>query len=278
MVSLMLGILGSSMLSVFMRISEKRITNNIGMLAVNYLTCTVLGGLYALSGESLSLGQSLYVTTGMGLVNGVLYLSSFMLLQISVRKNGVVLSSTFMKLGLLVSMVICVVVYRERPDSLQVLGFVLALGAILLMNYRKGAASSVEKSGLMWLLLLSGMAEVMSKVFEETGFSGMSDYFLLVTFATAFPLALLLMAKKGQRIGKWEALFGVLIGVPNFLSSKLLLQALYTIPAVIAYPVYNVGVILIVTMAGMLLFRERLEKRQWLGLGMILIALVLLNT
>ena len=50
MVSLMLGILGSSMLSVFMRLSERKITNNIGMLAVNYLTCTVLGIFFAVSG------------------------------------------------------------------------------------------------------------------------------------------------------------------------------------------------------------------------------------
>lgn len=277
MVSLMLGILGSSMLSVFMRLSERKITNNIGMLAVNYLTCTVLGLFYAVSGESLSLGRSLYVTTGMGLLNGILYLASFVLLQSSVRKNGVVLSSTFMKLGLLVSMAVSVAVYRERPDTLQILGFLLALGAIVLINYRKDAASGGAKSGLMWLLLLSGLAEVMSKVFEETGFTGMSDFFLLLTFATAFPLALVLMAKKNQRIGRWEALFGVLIGVPNFLSSKLLLQALYTIPAVVAYPVYNVGVILIVTVAGMLLFRERLEKRQWIGMLLILAALVLLN-
>lgn len=278
MVSLMLGILGSSTLSIFMRLSERKITNNIGMLAVNYLTCTILGMFYAFCGQSLSLGRSLYVTTGMGLLNGVLYLSSFVLLQSSVRKNGVVLSSTFMKLGLLVSMVVSVAVYRERPDTLQILGFLMALGAIVLINYRKDAASGGMKSGLLWLLLLSGLAEVMSKIFEETGFTGMSDYFLLITFATAFPLALLLMARKGQRIGKWEALFGVLIGVPNFLSSKLLLQALYTIPAVVAYPVYNVGVILIVTMAGMLLFRERLEKRQWIGMLLILAALVLLNT
>jgi len=41
--------------------------------------------------------------------------------------------------------------------------------------------------------------------------------------------------------------------------------------------VYSVAGILIVTMAGVLLFRERLQKRQWIALGIILLSLVLLN-
>ena len=45
----------------------------------------------------------------------------------------------------------------------------------------------------------------------------------------------------------------------------------------VAYPVYSVGGILLVTLAGVLLFRERLGKRRWVALGLILAALVLLN-
>ena len=80
-----------------------------------------------------------------------------------------------------------------------------------------------------------------------------------------------------QKAGKWEWAFGLLIGIPNFFSAKFLLGALKTIPAVIVYPVYSVATILTVTLAGVLLFREKLEKRQWMALGIILLALVLLN-
>ena len=40
---------------------------------------------------------------------------------------------------------------------------------------------------------------------------------------------------------------------------------------------YSVGSILVVTLAGVVLFRERLEKHQWLGIAVVLAALVLLN-
>lgn len=272
---LFMGILGSAMLSVFMRLSEGRVRNNIAMLTVNYMTCTVLGAGYALLGGMPDRG--FVPTMAMGIFNGVLYLSSFALFQSSVRSNGVVLSSTFMKLGLLVTMVISVCVYRETPDALQILGFALALAAIVLINYRREERRGGFRSGLILLLFLSGMGDAMSKIFEEAGFAGMANWFLLFTFAMALPLALILMLRRGQKIGRWELLYGILIGVPNFFSSKLLLRALEAVPAVVAYPVYNVGVILIVTLAGLLLFRERLTKRQWIGMGAILVALILLN-
>ena len=45
----------------------------------------------------------------------------------------------------------------------------------------------------------------------------------------------------------------------------------------VVYPVYSVATILTVTVTGVLVFRERLEKRQWIALAMILVALILLN-
>jgi multidrug transporter EmrE-like cation transporter len=46
---------------------------------------------------------------------------------------------------------------------------------------------------------------------------------------------------------------------------------------VIVYPTYSVASILLITLAGTLLFREKLNPRQWIGLGIILPALALLN-
>ena len=76
---------------------------------------------------------------------------------------------------------------------------------------------------------------------------------------------------------RWEWLFGVLIGLPNYYSCKFLLYSLATVPGVVVYPVYSVATILITTFAGVVVFRERLNKQQWVALGMILLSLVLFN-
>ena len=69
----------------------------------------------------------------------------------------------------------------------------------------------------------------------------------------------------------------MLIGIPNFFSSKFLLLSLGGVPAVIAYPTYSVATLMTVTLAGVCFFKEKLGNRQWIALGVILVALVLLN-
>ena len=47
--------------------------------------------------------------------------------------------------------------------------------------------------------------------------------------------------------------------------------------AVIAYPTRSVAVILVVALAGVLFFREKLSRSQWIAVATIMAALVLLN-
>ena len=82
---------------------------------------------------------------------------------------------------------------------------------------------------------------------------------------------------KKQRFGKWEIFFGVLIGIPNFFSSKFLLGALSRLPAVVVFPSFSVATMLIVTLTGVVVFKERLSRNQWFALAAIIAALVLLN-
>lgn len=277
MLYLLLAIICSAMVSIVMRLSSDKVTNNLGMLVMNYLMCTLAAAANARFDQLFALDARFFLASGMGIVNGCFYLISFVLLQVNVRRNGVVLSSTFMKLGLLVSIVVSVCFYHEIPDFVQILGFLLAVGAILLINFRQEAAGTGFKPRLLWLLLCGGMADAMSKIFEESGAAQLAPQFLFYTFLTALVLCAALVLRRGQPLGKWEVLYGLLIGVPNFMSSRFLLRALEDVAAVIAYPVYSVGGILIVTLTGVLAFRERLRRRQWLGIGMILVALVLLN-
>lgn len=277
MANLILAIASSALVSIIMRFSGSKIKNNLSMLAVNYIMCTFLSWAYMGFGSLYPAADGNRAAAVFGAVNGVLYLAGFVLLQRNIRTNGVVLSATFIKLGLLVSMAVSVIFFGERPEIWQWAGFVLAVAAIVLMNYRPGEGKAGNLAGLLLLLLAGGGGDAMSKVFEELGNPALSDYFLVVTFGAALLLCLGLCIAGREKMGRWEVLFGLLIGIPNFFSAKFLLGALQDIAAVIVYPVYSVATILTVTVTGVLMFRERLERKQWLALGMILVALILLN-
>ena len=277
MLNLLLAIASSALVSVTMRLSETKIKNNTAMLAVNYIMCTFLAWAYTGFGSLYPAAVGGQLAAILGGINGFLYLAGFVLLQRNIRVNGVVLSATFIKLGLLVSMAVSVLFFGERPEAWQWAGFLLAVAAIVLMNYRPGEGKAGNMAGLLLLLLAGGGGDAMSKIFEELGNPALSDYFLMITFGTALLFCLSLVHIRKEKLGKWEIFFGLLIGIPNFFSAKFLLGALKDIAAVVVYPVYSVATILTVTVTGVLVFREKLDKRQWLALAMILVALVLLN-
>lgn len=274
MLYLIFAICCSAVLSVLMRLSEGRAKGETALLAVNYITCCVIGGFRAAGSLAGLPGAS---TAILGSVGGVLFLLSFLLLRWNVSRNGVVLSSTFMKLGVLISIGVSVFLFGEKPGAFQVLGVTLAVAAILLINGTGGQSQVPSRAALCLLLLFGGLADAMSKFFEELGDPREESWFLLVTFLVAWLLSMVLMLAKKQRPGRWELLFGTLIGVPNFYSTRFFLRALETVPAVVAFPMFSVGAIVLVSLMGVLLFRERLGRRQWFGMALILGALVLLN-
>ena len=274
MIFLILAIISSASISVIMRLSSKVVTGRLSMLWANYLVCLALSAIYFL--PTLPVSGSMAGTAIMGSVTGFLFLGGFVLFQHNTRENGVVLSSVFMKLGLLVPMCLSIFLFREIPGWLQGLGFALAVIAIVVMDMPQGDRSK-NKWGLILLLLVGGCGDAMSKVFEVLGQSSQSALFLLFLFVTAFVLCGILVFVGKERPKGKDILFGIALGVPNFFSAKFLLAALQQLPAVIVYPTFSVATILTVTVAGIALFKERLGKRQWIALALILAALVFLN-
>ncbi len=266
-----------AMIAIVMRLSESYTSSKMPRLVISYLTSTILASSHLLlAGRSLLPGGSAAPVL-LGIIGGVLYLSSFLLLQINVRKNGVVLSSTFMKLGLLVPLAISLIFFNERPSLLQAVGVLLAITAIILINLKDEENTVQFRLGLPLLLLVNGSADAMSKIYEQFGPAQLSDQFLLYIFVSAGLMAFLLMIVRHERIHRADVLFGALLGIPNFYAARITLKALEYIPASIFYPSCHVGTLVAVTLTGLFLFKERLTKRQWVAAGLILIAMVLLN-
>ena len=277
MIYLVLAILSSALVSIIMRLSEKHVSGNVGMLAVNYLMCITIAGIGSGFGNLFPQVDGFGFTLGLGLFNGLLYLAGFVLLQINVKRNGVVMSSTFMKLGVLVPMVVSIGFFGEKPEIFQVLGFLLAVAAIILINFEKEQAQMKLRVGLIFLLLIGGFTDVISKIYEEIGDIRFSEQFLFYTFVVALVLCVMLVVYKKERMDKYTVLYGLLIGIPNYFSARFLLAALNHLPAVLVYPTYSVATILVITVAGVGIFKEKLVKRQWYAMGIIIVALALLN-
>lgn len=277
MLYLILAIVSSSLVSIVMRVSGKYIKGNLGMLATNYVICVMMAAFYSGLDNLVPKVDGIGFTLGLGACTGFLYLAGLALTQLNIKKNGVVLSTIFQKLGLIVQVLLSIVIFGERPKMLQVAGIIICIIAVILINFEKEQTVISFKFGLILTLLVSGFCDGMSKVHEELGNSALSEQFLLYVFGTALVLAVILIFAKKESVGLQDIGFGVLLGVPNYFSCRFLLMALDSVPAVIAFPTFSVSAVVIVTLTGLFAFKEKLSKKQWIALGIILVALVMLN-
>lgn len=273
MIYLILAILSSTFVAVTMRLSEKYRDNSVSTLAVNYVLCLAFS-IIQMGGLSIS---SDLPSIGLGIIQGILYLSGFILLQYNITKNGIVLSSTFMKLGVLVPTLAAVFLFGEIPTITQGIGFVIAIASILLINLEKGAGKASFMLGLIILLIVGGTTDVMAKLYEQLGSTAYKDQFIFFTFLAALLLCAAIAVCKKESLSKKDIACGVMIGVPNYFSAIFLLNSLLHVPAIIVYPTYSVSTIICVTLSGILFFKEKLSRQQIFAIVLILIALVLLN-
>lgn len=278
MLYLILAIISSVLISVCMRASEKHITNQMGMFAANYAICSVLSMIYMEWKSIGSIEMNVTPIFLMGGISGILYLVNFVFLKYNMQKNGIVLSSTFMKLGVLIPTIMAVVVFGETPRALQVLGIVIAIVAIVVFNFRKDAMNDgTQKYLLLLLLLLSGFTDSMAKIYEQFGDVKGSDIYLLVTFFVAFVIAVILAVRNKLGFHIKDGVYGLLIGIPNYYSARFLLMALRSVDAVLVYPLYSVATIILITVVGVIVFREKLNTQKVVALVLVMIAISLIN-
>lgn len=252
MIDLLAAIGCSACVSMVMRWSEGYVQDKTGMLAVNYMVCSLFALLCC---SAIGFDAPSFAC---GALMGVLLVAGLILLQYNIHRHGVIVSSLYTRLGVIVPILFSIVLFDERPAMIQLLGIALAIVSIIFLNSRKG------EKGIGWSLILllaaNGTCDAMNKVYETAGSPVYSGQFLMIAFVCAR-----------------EALAGVLLGIPNYFSSRFLLYSLQTLDAIIVYPMYSVLTVIVITLLGMGIWHERITKRTALGMLLILLSVAFMN-
>jgi len=137
--------------------------------------------------------------------------------------------------------------------------------------------------GVLALVFLSGGAvDVTMKTFEEAfGAQNSRVLFLLLAFGIAFLIGLAIVLWRGLRQGTWPTRstmgWGVLLGVINYGSLEFILRAIEQLPGTFVFPVNNIAVVLLAALLGVTVWGEQLSRANRIGLGLAVVALLLLN-
>lgn len=214
-----------------------------------------------------------------GSIAGVFFFLSFIFYQKSVKENGVALSGTFAKLGILIPMIFSIILWRELPTSLQWIGIVLSLIAIIIVNLSKASRDKFDvNTTLILLFLFGGMAEFSNKIYQNYALNDYKDVFLFFVFFVAFLISSVYSIKKKSTFTLKDVFIGFGVGIPNLFSSYFLILALDTLKTSVVFPIYSAGSIVLITILGWLIFGETIKRKNVIAIVMIIIALILMNS
>lgn len=277
MIFLLLAILCGTCISCILRAAEEHITNKEGMLMINYAVCSLLAFLFNDKTKLFPQIEGFKPALLIGIISGILYVAGFILFQRNIKRNGMVLSTTFMKLGVLVPTVLSLLIFKEQPRLSQILGVLIAVITIVWMYFEKDGDKITDIFGLIFLMLAGGFGDSMGKVFEQFSNESLRNQYLLYTFLSSLTLCIIFSLKKRRPVKREELFYGFLLGIPNYFSVRCLLLSLKTLPAIVVYPTYSAGTVALVCLVGTFLFHERLTSKQKKGIIFILTACICLN-
>jgi drug/metabolite transporter (DMT)-like permease len=209
------------------------------------------------------------------------------LLEAHAMKHGPVSMTAFIySLGLIFPIIYGSLFLSEEISVMQLLGMALAFLAVyFIVNPEKNA-----KINLLWLVLavlascFAGSNGVIQKAHQSSPYKSelYSFIFLSLLFASVFSLACAAFVKyksgkssaeKPKFDFKFISIGGIAIGLVNILNLVLAGK----IEAVIQFPVYNIGGMILTILGGRLIFGEKMSKNQIIGLGFGCISILIIG-
>ncbi|WDS35352.1 EamA family transporter [Pseudoxanthomonas sp.] len=279
---LALAVLCSVAVSVLFRLAPRLRLDVPQAVTWNYLTGALLA--LGLLHPPLAELQGPHASWGWWLLLGLLLPGLFLVLAASVRRAGIVRTDIAQRLSLLLSLVAAFTLFGQRAGGVQLAGLALGLLAIpcLLARPRAGAAPEAVDWRLP-LVVLVGWATT-DVLFKRISADGAPlSVSLLATFAIAFVPMLAWQlwrhAHGTARLQLRSAVGGLVLGVLNFSNIGLYLaahRALSHAPATV-FATMNIGVVVVGTLVGALVFRERLGRLNLLAIPLAVVAIALIG-
>ncbi len=284
MTDLLLSILCSSIIFVVFKLYAIHGVQTGYAIIVNYLTACLVGFLLydAPIGLPEITSKSWFPGT---LFLGVLFIVIFNLMARTSQELGVSVASVATKMSLVVPVILGIVIYGEKLGGLKVIGVFLALGAVFFTSIKE--TPKALRRATLWLpglvFLGSGIIDASIKYLQEY-YVSTSEFPLLsaTIFATAACSGLIFIGvrwrKAPLKVNYRNLLGGIALGVPNFFSIYYLLRALQNdfLNSASIFTINNVAIVMLTTLLGILLFKERISLQNWAGIALAVISIVLI--
>ncbi len=286
MIYLILSILISSSLYVIFKLFDVFKINTFQAIVVNYIVAFIIG--YAYSDVKVSASAIPQQDWFYGaLFLGFLFITIFNVMAITSQRNGLSVASVSGRMAVVIPIIFGIVLYNESITFIKVIGILLALVAVYLTSVKSNQSKSFEGSSLILPIILflgSGAIDTLLKYTElnfvpEESVSIFSAYIFGIAFVFGILFLVYQILMKKEKFEMKSIIGGIALGVPNYFSIEFLIRALKIkgIESSVLFTINNVSIVLLTTLFGLFLFKERLENKNWMGVILAVISIILIT-
>lgn len=284
MIYLLLSVLSSTIIFVVFRLYKRFGVNTLQAIVVNYFVACTVGFFGYIDGSDFAHVPSESWFPG-ALMLGFLFITVFNLAAITTQKSGLSVVAVATKMSVAIPVLCGIFLYNESTGILKILGIILALIAVYLTSIKSREGLSIKSKNLIFPLLVflgSGIIDTSLK-FLETSYVSETDVglFSSTIFAMAGIIGTVILIVQGF-LGKLKITFknilgGIALGIPNYFSIYFLVMALRSkgFESSTIFTMNHVAIVTFSTLVGILLFREKLITKNWIGLILAVISIIL---
>ena len=281
MIYLILAILFSTGVFVAMRLFEKFNLDNHQALMWNYVFATGTGFVVCEKFDTLPqlVAEPWF---GLSFITGFWFIFTYLLMAASTQRSGVTVTSLSSKISVVLPILAGVIFFSESLNLVATIGIVLALVALVLVVGGKKDSGNVNKNWLLPILIFfgTGTGDILMKITEQQHTGGDMGFMIAFIYFVALVFGIIIVVIdiiRGKSKWQWKnSIGGIMLGVINYFSTYCVYNAMRYFDNVVLFPIYNIGVVSLTAVIGWLAFKEKLTWKNYLGLAIAIIAVILI--
>jgi drug/metabolite transporter (DMT)-like permease len=279
MLFLLLSILCSVTVGIIFKVSRKYTISTVQIVAWNYILAILLCYLSFppdLKDLDAKAPWGIYISLG------VLLPAIFLFLAASIKYMGIVKTDAAQRLSLFIPILAAWLLFKEDFNTLKITAFFIALPAILLILSKKAENKNNKWVYPAVVLVGFGLIDVLFKqIALYTGLAFTTSLLVIFGIAMIIMIAAVIyeVVLKKIRLTVVNFILGALVGVFNFGNILFYLkahQAFAENPSTV-FAAMNMGVIIIGSLVGIFVFKEKVSRYNYFGLLLAIVAIVLIT-
>jgi len=286
LIYLLLSILASTIIFINFKLFERFKINIFQAIVVNYCIAFITG-IIAYDGTVTISKLPTYDWFYFTLFLGGLFIIVFNLMAITTQRSGLSVVSVATKMSVVIPVLFGLIYYKESLGAIKLIGIGIALFAVYLTSNKSNQGISINRKLILLPILVfvgSGIIDTSIKFLEDT-FVAKNDVplFSAIIFLAAAILGFVFISiqiiKGSFKFEFKNVIAGICLGVPNYFSIYFLVKTLRSdiLDSSGIFAINNVSIVTLSTFAGIILFKEKLIRKNWIGIILAILSIILIS-